>query len=95
MFPVDCNRRPSLDLQLPYDFLWFSIGFPRVLLCFWLLVIVSPRPIFGYLMISYGFILFSYGFAMFLVDFHRRPSHDLMFFYGFALVFIWFCYVSG
>ena len=57
MFPIDFNHRPSPDLRLSYDFLSFSYGFPTALLCFRLILIVGPRPIFGYLMISYGFPL--------------------------------------
>ena len=49
------NRRPLPDPQLSYDFLWFSYGFPMVLLCFQLILIVGPRPIFGYLVVLYGF----------------------------------------
>ena len=47
-------------------------GFPRVLVYFRLFLIVGPRLIFAYLMISDGFAWFSYGFAMLAVDFNRR-----------------------
>ena len=70
------NRRPSPDLRLSYDYLQFSYGLAMFLLCFRLILIVGPRPIFGYLMISYGFVWFSYGFAMFPIDFNRRASPD-------------------
>ena len=82
------------DLRLSYDFLWFSYGFTMVLLCFRLTLIVCPRPIFGYLMISYGFVLFSYGFAMFPVAFNRRPSHDPRLSYGGSRGYI-LCFRGG
>ena len=93
MLAVDFNRRSSPDLRLSYVFLWFSIGFLMGLLYFWLILIVGPRSIFGYLMISYGFVLFSDGFAILAVDFNRRPSHDLRLSYvflWFSIVFLWF-----
>ena len=45
MFLVGFNRRPSPELVLSYDFLWFGMV-PMVLLCFCLILIVGPRPIF-------------------------------------------------
>ena len=93
MFPVEFDRRPSPDLRLSYDFLSFSYGFAIFLLCFRLILIAGPRPIFGYLMIPYGFVWFSYGFAMFLVDFNRRPSPDLWLSYDLGLRFL--CSVSA
>ena len=98
MFPIDFNRRPSPDLRLSCVFVLFSYGFAMFLICFWLILIVGPHPIFGYLMISYGFVWFSYGFAMFPIDFNRRPSPDLRLSYDFlwfCIVFLWFCYVSN
>ena len=101
VFLVDFNRRPLPDLWLSYDFLWFY-SFPMVFLCFQLILIVAPRPINGYLMVSYSFLmaflLCSYGFAMFPVDFSRRASPDLRLSYDFlwfSYDFPWFCYVSG
>ena len=58
-----------------------------VLLCFRLISIVGPRPIFNYLMISYGVVWFSYVFGMYPVDFSRRPFGSLIF-----IVFHWFSY---
>ena len=65
--------RSSVISCFPIDLYVFLL----VLVCFWLIFIVGPRPIFSYLLISYGFVWFSYGFAMLSVDFHRRPSPDL------------------
>ena len=88
LFLLDFNRRPSPDLRLSYDCLWFCIVFLMVLLCFRLILIVGPRPIFCYLMISQGFALFPYGFAMFPIDFNRWPSPDLRLSYDFLWFFI-------
>ena len=70
-----------------------------ILLRFLLILVDSPRPIFGYLIISYVFVLFSYGFDTFPVDFNRRPSPPilgyLMFSYCFPMVFLYVWYVSG
>ena len=93
MFPVDFNRRTSPDLRLCYDFIWFSIGFPLVLLCFRLILIVGPRPIFVYLLISDRFPLVFLCFAMFLVDFNRRPSPDQPLSYDFLWFWIGFLMV--
>ena len=62
MFPIDFNRQSSA-LTLTLFILWFLCfpmilyGFSIVLLYFQLILIVGPRPIFGYLMITYGFPL--------------------------------------
>ena len=92
MFLFDFNRRLSPDLRLSNDFPWFCI-----VLCFQLILIVGPRPIFGYLMIFYGCALFSFGFDMFWGNFYRRPSPDFQLsddFLWFGIVFLWFWYVS-
>ena len=73
-------------------------GFAMILLCFWFILIIGPRPIFGNLMLSCGFEWFSIAFAMFLVDSNRRPSPDLRLPYDFLCIWIvslWLCYVSG
>ena len=83
MFLFDFNRRLSPDLRLSNDFPWFCI-----VLCFQLILIVGPRPIFGHLMVSYGSALFTDGCGMFLNEFNRRPSPDLrylMMSHGFVL----------
>ena len=68
-----------------------------VLLCLRLILIVSPRPILGYV-----FLWFSNGFPMFLICFRLilivcpRPIFGyLTFSHGFPMVFLWFCHVSG
>ena len=79
MFPVDLNRRHSLDLPLSYDFLWFYM----------FLVDLNRRHSLDLRlsMISYGFAFVSYGFGMFPVELNRRPSPDLRLCYD----FLWFC----
>ena len=97
IFLIDFNSWPSPDQRLSYDFPWFPIGFPMVLLCFWLILIVVPHPIFGSLMISYGFPMVFLWFCYVPVEFNRRPSPDLRLSYGFlwfCMVFQWFVYVS-
>ena len=98
MFPVDFNRRPLPDPQLSYDFPCFSIGFPMVLLCFRLILIVGPRPILGHLMMPMVFHWFPYGlicFRLILIVGPRPIFGYLMISYGFLMVFLWFCYDSG
>ena len=58
-----------------------------VLVCFWLILIVDPRPIFDYLMISYGFAQFSNGFSMFLTCFWSSALAR-------SSVILWFALVS-
>ena len=60
-------------------------GLPIVLLCFSLILIVGPHPIFGHLMISYGLVWFSYRFALFRVDFNRRLLPDFRLSFDFPL----------
>ena len=64
-----------------------SHGFPIFVPCCWLILIVGPRPIFSYLMIS----KFLFVWIMFLIDLNRRPSPDVQISYDFP----WFCYVFG
>ena len=69
IFLIDLKRRPSPDLRSFYDFLvmlWFCCGLLYILL----ILIVGPRPIFGYLIISSGLICF----AMFSIYLNGRPS---------------------
>ena len=91
MLQVDLNHRPLPDLRLSYNFLWCCLVF----LCFGLILIVGPRPIFVYLIFPMVFHCFSYVFDMLLVDFNRRHSPDLRLSYDSPFVFLWFSYVSG
>ena len=62
-----------------FDFIWLSNRF----FVFELILIVGPRLIFRYLMIShFCLLLVSYGLLHILVDFNRRPSPDLRLSYG-------------
>ena len=90
-FPIDFNRRPLARSSVN---LWFH-GFPLVLLCFWLILIVGPRPIFAYFMIFHGSVWCSYGLAIFPVDCNRLPSPDLrlshyfpLFYHGFLMFLV-------
>ena len=82
-------------------FLWFSSGFPMVLL---LLFHGAPEVSDGFLGFFYGlamvFMSLSYGFAVFVLwfprGFHGFPEVNFMVLpwisYGFLVVFLWFCF---
>ena len=53
------------------------------LLCVWLILIIGPRLIFGYVVISYNLYGFLFDFAMFLFDFKRRPSPPI---FGYLMI---------
>ena len=65
-----------------------------LLMFFFIFIIVGPRPIFGYLVISNSFALFSDGFTICSIELYRRPSPDR----GYLLIsydFVLFSHVSS
>ena len=67
MFLVDFHRGPLPDLRLPYDFLWFCMVFLCCFLSFWFILIVGPRPIFGYHIVLHGFAMVLQCFWLILI----------------------------